>query len=126
LRNLIVCILLLSLSVRPIYLASYLGYFEYNLEAMVEEYCVNKNKPQLKCNGKCHLSKKFTNAYKKDNHKENINNNLIQSLFPVVCILNDATEFNLLDEIRFSTNTTFYKNNYDFLINNQEIKPPIV
>ena len=93
---------------------------------MVEEYCVNKNKPQLKCNGKCHLSKKFTNAYKKDNHKENINNNLIQSLFPVVCILNDDTEFNFIGEIKFLENIPFYKNNYYFLTTSKEIKPPIV
>ena len=39
---------------------SYVGYFEANKEYIIEKYCVNKSAPQLKCNGKCHLSKKLT------------------------------------------------------------------
>ena len=42
------------------YFAGYVGYFELNKEYIIKKYCVNKAKPKLKCNGKCHLSKKLT------------------------------------------------------------------
>jgi hypothetical protein len=37
----------------------YIAYFECNIDYIVEKYCVNKEKPELKCNGKCHLAKKI-------------------------------------------------------------------
>jgi len=43
-----------------LYFAGYVGYFELNKDYIIKKYCVNKAKPKLKCNGKCHLSKKLT------------------------------------------------------------------
>lgn len=42
--------------------------FEYtfNNKTFTEKYCINKDKPELKCNGKCHLAK-----IAKENQKEN-------------------------------------------------------
>lgn len=38
--------------------------FEYTFKnkAFIEKYCENKNKPELKCNGKCHLKKSMTST----------------------------------------------------------------
>jgi hypothetical protein len=38
----------------------YVAYFELNIDYIIETYCVNKEKPQLQCNGKCHLAKQLT------------------------------------------------------------------
>jgi hypothetical protein len=34
--------------------------YELNKAAITEEFCVNKAKPELKCNGKCHLADQLT------------------------------------------------------------------
>ena len=34
-------------------------YYQLNIDYIIETYCVNKDKPQLQCNGKCHLSKQL-------------------------------------------------------------------
>jgi len=33
--------------------------YELNIESITEEFCVNKEKPELKCNGKCHLAEQL-------------------------------------------------------------------
>ena len=37
-----------------------------NMEQIILEYCVNKDKPELQCNGKCHLAKELADD---DNRK---------------------------------------------------------
>ena len=59
LKRLIPFFLICSCFARPVYQAAYLMYFEFNLDAIIETYCVNKDKPQLKCNGQCHLAKQL-------------------------------------------------------------------
>lgn len=36
--------------------------YELNKKAITEEFCVNKEKPELKCNGKCHLAEQLTKS----------------------------------------------------------------
>lgn len=33
-----------------------------NQEAIIKEFCVNKDKPELQCKGKCHLKEVLTNT----------------------------------------------------------------
>lgn len=62
-----------------------MAYFELNLNKIVEKYCVNKDKPKLKCNGKCHLSKRLLtiNTTKDQNHKKAIHQSLTEAFIPV-------------------------------------------
>ena len=53
-------ILFLAFALRPVYNLGYVAYFELNIDYIIETYCVNKEKPQLQCNGKCHLAKQLT------------------------------------------------------------------
>ncbi len=53
-------LLFLCLAVKPIYTIGYIGYYEFNIDYIVEKYCVNKAELEFKCNGKCHLSKKLS------------------------------------------------------------------
>jgi len=38
----------------------YLAYFELNIDYIIDTYCINKDEPEMACNGKCHLSKMIT------------------------------------------------------------------
>jgi hypothetical protein len=40
--------------------------FNYNQAHIIKEYCVNKNKPELHCNGQCYLRKKLKQAEEKE------------------------------------------------------------
>lgn len=40
--------------------------FYLNQEYIVKNLCVNRNKPAMHCNGKCHLSKKLKEEDKRD------------------------------------------------------------
>lgn len=44
--------------------------FEMNREYIVKELCINKDKPQLHCNGKCYLMKKLKQAEEKEQKLE--------------------------------------------------------
>lgn len=35
------------------------AYYQYNIDFIKKELCVNKNKPQMNCNGKCYLAKQI-------------------------------------------------------------------
>ena len=41
-------------------------HFYANQKEITEKYCVNKDKPQLHCNGKCHLKAQLNTTVKKD------------------------------------------------------------
>ncbi|MEC3906234.1 hypothetical protein VOI54_04345 [Tamlana sp. 2201CG12-4] len=49
-------ILFFSLALRPLYNVGYVAYFELNIDYIIETYCKNKEKPEIQCNGKCHLA----------------------------------------------------------------------
>lgn len=51
---------LLIFTLRPIYSVGYFAYFQFNIDYIIEKYCVNKDEPELACNGKCHLMKTIT------------------------------------------------------------------
>ena len=75
-------ILFLALALRPVYNMGYLAYFELNIDYIVETYCVNKQKPQLACNGKCHLAKQLVESGT-SNSKEDIVLSLFEIFVPV-------------------------------------------
>ncbi|WP_179319546.1 hypothetical protein [Winogradskyella helgolandensis] len=44
-------------------------HFKLNQKAITEQFCINKNKPELQCNGKCHLSKELQETENSDSEK---------------------------------------------------------
>lgn len=77
------CILLfLALALRPIYHVSYIVYYGCNINSIIEKYCINKDEPELQCNGKCHLAKKI--APENTNSTDNVTlNSITEAFFPV-------------------------------------------
>ena len=52
--------LLLSLYSRDVYKLFIWVDYTINVEAITEEYCINKDDVAMQCNGKCHLSKQLS------------------------------------------------------------------
>lgn len=71
--------------------------FDYivNYDYIAKELCINKAKPELKCNGKCHLMKELAKASedekpistdKKDHSKHEIEVLFCQELHPIALL----------------------------------------
>lgn len=58
-------------------------YYELNIDYIIETYCVNKDKPQLQCNGKCHLSKQLQLKSQEDAGAQNTSDHIVESFFPL-------------------------------------------
>ena len=63
-RALTICITFCYLSgvFAPFY--TYAGYF-LNKDFIIENFCINKNKPELECDGKCYLTKQIAEQTQK-------------------------------------------------------------
>ena len=55
-------VILICLVVQSTIQLGILGYYQANKEYITRNFCVNKDKPQLHCNGKCHLKKLIKKA----------------------------------------------------------------
>lgn len=60
----------------------YVAYFELNIDYIVETYCVNKEKPQLQCNGKCHLATQLASNTSNSSTNSYLNT-LFEAFIPV-------------------------------------------
>ena len=104
------------------WLKPYLPYIDYafNKDYIAENLCENKEKPKLKCEGKCHLKKeveKIANelgeseneSQKSPKYKFKLKINLIDQVLKVSCALNGTQ---LVKKHRVSVNerifTTFF------------------
>ncbi|WP_344928836.1 hypothetical protein [Aquimarina addita] len=48
-------IIFTAFALRPAIQVSTVLYYQLNVDTIIEKYCVNKERPQLNCNGKCYL-----------------------------------------------------------------------
>lgn len=69
-RTLAILLLLCSVSVSLSQLFVFAG-FEMNRGYIVTALCINRDQPQLHCNGKCYLMKKLKQAQEKEQKQEN-------------------------------------------------------
>ncbi|NJX13965.1 hypothetical protein [Tamlana crocina] len=67
---------------RPLYNIGYVAYFELNLDYIIETYCINKEEPELKCNGKCHLATQLMGNVS-DNDETPYVNSIFEAFVPV-------------------------------------------
>jgi hypothetical protein len=58
-------------------------HYQLNKEFIAKNLCENRNKPQMHCNGKCHLAKQLKKAEAEEskNHSKRINTQEFFSLF---------------------------------------------
>ncbi|WP_299385637.1 hypothetical protein [uncultured Lacinutrix sp.] len=108
------------------YFVGYVAYFELNIDYIIETYCVNKEKPQLQCNGKCHLAKQIATTTTTDNDGDATLNSLAESFFPVFYV-----DYNYDKDIKKSLKKDLRKNTlqeqlYSFSFEHIHFRPPIV
>ncbi len=89
------------------------------------ELCINKDKPELQCNGKCHLKKEMANAsdsgkYKSKNHFASAEIQLVffQDLLPETALMNfiNYTSKSFLN----------FESRYSFTFTNFLFRPPVL
>ena len=98
-------------------------------EQIIKEHCENKEKPQLKCDGKCHLKKEIV---KKEKENPNINNNNKIPKPQPKKQLNYKTQFcdllfdlQLNNSIKYSFKNSYYYNATLYQVNfDIELPPP--
>ncbi|MFC5282078.1 hypothetical protein [Pedobacter alpinus] len=97
----------------------YFAGYEINKDYIAKVLCINKNVPELNCNGKCFLSKKIAEAEKKEQSAErNTQKDITQQVMLI-------STFNFLFK---DTQTTIlqkeYLNNYSLLNYSSFFQPP--
>ncbi|TYA74203.1 hypothetical protein [Seonamhaeicola marinus] len=76
-------ILFLAFAFRPMYNVGYLAYYELNIDYIIETYCVNKEEPELKCNGKCHLASKLSGSLNTNKEEPSALTSIFEAFVPV-------------------------------------------
>lgn len=84
--------------------------FLANQDYISKVYCVNKNKPTLKCEGKCHLKKELTKEEQKEKElpnslKEKFEDNTIHQMDVIVFFIPKfSIDYNLFLELDIPNN----------------------
>jgi hypothetical protein len=66
LRLYLVAFLLLLMSAQFLYKTGFIVYFVTQKAQIIKEFCENKDKPKMKCDGKCHLKKYVKSEIKQE------------------------------------------------------------
>lgn len=119
-----------SLVIRPLFIGGTIAYYELNIEYITEKFCENKDKPQLQCNGKCHLAKELSIVDASPVNDMSNDVKLVDSykLFAPVYfkqIKNTSLLGNIKDDLH-SKVSGHYSNLYTYATFSSLLRPPIV
>lgn len=88
------------------------------------ELCVNKDKPEMKCNGKCHLKKEMANA--SDSGKEKSKSNFASAEIQIVYFQEVLNKTAIYSFQTYSFKAFFaLVNQYYFSFSNFLFRPPV-
>ncbi|MBS1761891.1 MAG: hypothetical protein JSR00_03380 [Bacteroidetes bacterium] len=116
-------ILILIFSVQAFYSSALTIWFFANRAKITKEHCINKNRPEKKCNGKCYLSKKIQEA---ENHDKKESSPVTQIIEISYCIIPAINNLNFTPEIIFLEPVSNYNNPYKFLFSENIFHPPLL
>ena len=96
-----------------------------NYDYIVKVLCENKDKPEMKCNGKCHLTKELAKEAGADN-KNPLNNKTSKTEIPQFIISENIKEYMFTSETEiFSIENIGYKPNLNSsLFTSKILHPP--
>jgi len=78
--------------------------YEVNKESITQKYCENKDKPKMKCHGKCHLNKQI----KEQDKQSNQDKSLVKELHQMPCNrINESKLCFYLYSERYSPNFSY-------------------
>ena len=108
-------LLLLAFIARPSIKIGIVGYYGLNVKSIVEKYCVNKNKPVLKCNGKCYLKKKL--EFSASDTSTEVNKiNFAEAFIPVFLNIPISTPLDTFEYLPSTQNIKSKKNLFERLL----------
>jgi hypothetical protein len=114
---------LLAIMAQTMSLPVYYLYYKLNVDYITELYCVNKDKPKMQCNGKCHISKITQNALSKEKKDSpaapTFEEHFTSNLF-IEKIAFDAPKLFNTDQL----DIPIFRNNYSFLHLHSIFHPP--
>jgi hypothetical protein len=102
-----------------------LPFFEYALryDYIIEKLCENRDKPQLQCDGKCHLTKQLAIEAGDDEQKRAPSNQQLEVNFNLFCD-NDSNQDFQTFEVVSKMQTPFVKSCYSFIWIDLAFEPP--
>lgn len=107
LKKLLAISFFLIIALRPAYTISYLLYFQLNIDAIVQKYCVNQDKPQMHCNGKCHLMKQLNFNKPKNTATNREMISFMEAFFPLYYQSNELGLLKPFAEFHFTSNFNY-------------------
>ncbi len=110
-------------SLRPVYYLGQCTYYELNIDTIIQKYCVNKDKPKLQCNGKCHLAKQLQITAPTNGQKST--NLLLEAFFPVFIVNLEPINFEIALLPTPAKTSFYYQNNYALEVGSSLLRPPI-
>jgi len=99
-----------------------IGVFYLNQKTIIIEKCINKDKPELNCNGHCYLNKELNN-YKTLNTDKEQSEQQLYIFTPNFVQTNSPFDFNL-KELFLASHHFSYENFYSFLYASDLLEPP--
>ncbi|WP_405396377.1 hypothetical protein [Maribacter sp. Asnod2-G09] len=102
--------------------ASVMGYYAMFTNDFVERFCENKERPELKCDGKCALSQML--SQKADDEKTPINLDLLKN--EIVLFIGSLTTYTFVQQPRKVLHNVVYRVLYDFHFFERIKHPPEV
>ena len=104
-RSYIILLLMLVLATQVLHKAAFIAYFKINRAYIIQQHCVNKSKPELKCDGKCHLKKYLAQSSLEEDVPEE--NEPVPS-FPGLEFLKNVNLYFIHTAIGHTTDTYFH------------------
>jgi len=111
-------------SLRPVYQVGCYGYYQLNIDIIIEKYCENTDRPEMNCDGKCYLAKtlQLQQAQSRSDSKDQALSLLIEAFFPLY--FQNAKEYKL-ENLNLEYSRAIY--NYNVTLRDafcDIIKPP--
>jgi hypothetical protein len=114
-------VLIMALSFQCLIKIGLISYYSINIEYIIAELCENKDKPELKCNGKCYLKKKMGEADKAEKQTAGIFKQIEFPVFIPHVHLSIDPKYILIENT-----IPELKNFYSHTLSNKIFHPPLV
>ena len=120
-----ICIIILTLvmTFKPVLpLVDYVVNYDYISEVL----CINKDKPELQCNGKCHLKTELAKASDDSSSTDNENQQTSKRLLQVEFLQDNPVQIAFQISDLFETDSKFQlSQTYDYLYSTSVFHPPL-
>lgn len=122
-KKLIAVIFLIVFAVQALYTAGFTAWFHINQTFIAKKHCINKNRPQLNCDGKCFLAKKIKEAERQQQNEQSPGLKEWVEIAPCSVSFIDYNFSFSTKQIEYFFE---YKNNYRFITEEEIFHPPLI